>query len=460
MIPLLILLTGLIIPVEPGESLQNALDSSASGDTVLALPGEHAGTGTNLILLTGEHNGVTLLGDTSAPGNVVFSGNGISEGIVKIEGQINGPVDSSTVIAGITFLKGNSGTDPFGGAIHIRHSSIAIQHSMFMDCSADNGGAVYVWKGSPTLRNCVFQNNESVSAGGALYLYSSDAVIEHCRFLNSFSFDDGGGIFCYHSSPVIFNCLFNEGHANDDGGGIYCYAFSNPVISFCTFTENFAHAAGSAVYFRVNSSPVISHCIVTENQGPAFYLQDGGSPVFLNNCVWGNPDGNYGNLPDPTGAEGNISVDPLLTGDMYLSQTAAGQQENSPCVNAGNGVPMDYELELTWTRTDSIPDSSTVDIGFHHGFDTFMSSNPQQGEQPDLLVYPNPASNSFTVTLPDQYEWYSVRFLDLAGRTLYTAEPVENTCTVNTSQLRSTGLYIVHASGSGIILSKPVTVIK
>ena len=456
MTALILLLTGLIIPVEQGESIQNALDSAAAGDTVLVLPGEHSSP----VQITGRHNGVVLLGDPSAPWTVTLSGENLTESIVIIDGQINGSVDSSTVISGFTFMNGTAAPEPFGGGVHTRHASAVIEYSIFNGCKADNGGAIYAWKGAPSLRYCVFQNNECESAGGAVYLYSSDAVIEHCRFLDNTSRDDGGGIFCYHSSPVIFNCLFKGGYAHDDGGGIYCYAFSDPVISFSTFTENFALYTGSAVYFRVNSSPEIHHCIATGNEAPAFYIQDGGSPSFSFNCVWGNPDGNYGNLPDPTGTGGNISQNPLLTGDMYLSQTAAGQPLNSPCVDAGSGIPVDYGLELTWTRTDSIPDSSTVDMGYHHGFDTFMSLYPQQTDKPELLVYPNPASSSFSVALPVQYDWYTVRFLDLAGRTLQTVEPADNVCIVNTSQLQRTGLYIVHASGNGIILSKPVTVIR
>ena len=364
---LLLFVLGITTPVYPGESIQDALDSSIPGDTVLVMPGTHYGNGDNLLVITGDHNGIVLLGDSLEPSSVILSGDSLSDSIIDMDCTITGPIDSTMVISGFLFTDGNASLDAFGGAIHTKNSSPLIQYSEFIQCTADNGGAIFSWKGTPDIRYCDFQSNECSSAGAAVYLYTSDASVNHCRFQDNVSWDDGAAIFCYHCSPKIFNCLFTGGYAHDDGGSIYCFALSHPEISFCTFFDNSVLYTGSAVYFRVGSSPMLHHNIVTGNSGPAFYIQDGGEPVFLNNCVWGNPDGNYGNLPDPTGTGGNISVDPLLVDDFFLSQTAAGQVEDSPCVNSGDGSPADYDLAFTWTRTDSVPDSEVVDIGYHHG---------------------------------------------------------------------------------------------
>jgi len=441
---LLFFLTGLLIPVEPGESIQNALDSAAQGDTVLIMPGIHTGTGENLLVITGENNGVVMLGNPADPSSVILSGEGLSSGIVMIDGLSFGNVDTTTVICGLTFKDGSA--DPFGGAVHTRHASPSIEYCEFTGCSADNGGAVYSWKGAPRIEYCAFYLNECSSAGAGVYLYSSDAVIRNCRFTDCTSWDDGGGIYCYHSSPVIFNCLFSGGYAHDDGGGIYCFALSSPVISFCTFTDNFALYTGSAVYFRVNSSPVVSHCIATANHAPAFYIQDGGEPVFLYNCVWGNPDGNYGNLPDPTGTEGNISEDPLLSGDWFLSQIAAGQSADSPCVDAGAGSAASFGMETSWTRTDSIPDTMTVDMGFHH-----VANCCWQYTQPDfsntgLLIYPNPAGVSFTVQCTAPGNWNTVEVFDLAGRNVFTGSISAGSATFSTGTWGSSGVYLIRVS--------------
>jgi len=65
--------------------------------------------------------------------------------------------------------------------------------------------------------------------------------------------------------------------------------------------------------------------------------------------------------------EGNIDDDPLFVsgelGAFYLSQYAAGQEEESPCVDTGNGLA--EEIGGT-TRTDHVGDIGTIDIGYHY----------------------------------------------------------------------------------------------
>ena len=457
---ILLIIAGTVFPVAPGESIQNAMNQAFPGDTVLVLPGIHYGSGTNLVTINGEHNGVVLTGDTENPASVVLSGNGLTGSIISIDGLVNGAVDSSTVISGLEFTGGNPLTEPFGGAVYTAHASPLIEYCLFRENSADNGGAVYSWKGAPAIRFCLFEGNECQSAGGAVYLYSSEAEISGCRFVDNKSWDDGGGLYTYHCSPMVFNCLFTGGYAHDDGGGIYCYALSNPDISFCTFYGNESQNTGSAVYFRVDCSPPVSHCIIAGNTGPALYIQNGGEPVFTYNCVWGNPDGNYGNLPDPTGTAGNISADPLLQGDMFLSHTQAGQPETSPCIDAGGGFSSEYGLEFTWTRTDSVPDSSTVDMGFHHGPRDNFQSGPENENSGGITVFPNPASSSFTLCYSTDPGWSSARVFNLSGRLVYEGTlSASGSHNINAEELGGNGVYIVRLSGGGSSASAMVTVV-
>ncbi len=64
---------------------------------------------------------------------------------------------------------------------------------------------------------------------------------------------------------------------------------------------------------------------------------------------------------------GNISSDPLFinlptAGYCFLSQIAAGQASNSPCVNAGDPAS---QMIPGSTRTDMVLDNGIVDMGFH-----------------------------------------------------------------------------------------------
>lgn len=63
------------------------------------------------------------------------------------------------------------------------------------------------------------------------------------------------------------------------------------------------------------------------------------------------------------------SQDPLLVpgplGRVYLSQLAAGQAEDSPALDAGGITVAEAGMEGLSTRTDGIPDTGNVDVGFH-----------------------------------------------------------------------------------------------
>ena len=69
--------------------------------------------------------------------------------------------------------------------------------------------------------------------------------------------------------------------------------------------------------------------------------------------------------------EGNIDADPLFVdgpeGDCCLSQLAAGQPQDSPCLDAGISTLISAWLNgYTTTRTDGVPDTAPDDIGYHY----------------------------------------------------------------------------------------------
>jgi predicted outer membrane repeat protein len=69
----------------------------------------------------------------------------------------------------------------------------------------------------------------------------------------------------------------------------------------------------------------------------------------------------------------NIGKDPNFVVGYYLSQIAAGQDINSPCVNAGSDLASVLGMDTYTTRTDGIFDANIVDMGYHyrHGATTY-----------------------------------------------------------------------------------------
>ena len=105
----------------------------------------------------------------------------------------------------------------------------------------------------------------------------------------------------------------------------------------------------------------ITNCIVWGNSASqSRELSLDWAPVVSYCCIrgWGH------------GGEGNTARDPLFAagplGDYYLSQTSAGQEEDSPCLDSGNGTAEELGLHEFTTRTDGGPDEGTVDIGYHY----------------------------------------------------------------------------------------------
>ena len=103
-----------------------------------------------------------------------------------------------------------------------------------------------------------------------------------------------------------------------------------------------------------------------------FYIEEG--------CTLNWLDANT-NSWDPNSH--NISEDPHFLAGYYLSQTAAGQLFDSPCVDAGSDLAANLGLDTYTTRTDSFPDtydpnnpdpcSVVVDMGYHyHNFRVYF----------------------------------------------------------------------------------------
>jgi hypothetical protein len=104
----------------------------------------------------------------------------------------------------------------------------------------------------------------------------------------------------------------------------------------------------------------------------------GSNTIFENNIIWdsvssfsGSYSWYYNDCRDdtPTG-DGNFSQDPGFVNtsnrDFHLNHTAAGQGSDSPCIDAGGDTAANLHLDTRTTRSDGVPDSGTVDLGYHY----------------------------------------------------------------------------------------------
>ena len=313
-----------------------------------------------------------------------------------------------------SYFAGNEAA--FGGGLywHGEGAEISIADSVISSNTAEHGGGMYwstgtpVIKGSSIIRNTararyfmpddiIYQEyyfyvdyERPYGGGGGFFCWSSDAIIEDCFITDNSSAGSGGGVYFGGdpSQPQFKNCLVKGNAAVLDGGGIVSYWNAAPTISNCTIANNRAfdpdntnHGRGGGLSCSYESQTTLIDSILWDNTATSGHQLSIGSdddPAYLDRpatltvsyCdIQGNRSAgsvyiepgrtlNWGN--------GNIDADPLFAVSYYLSQTAAGQAADSPCLDAGSTSAVALGLDEYTTRADALADTGVVDMGFHY----------------------------------------------------------------------------------------------
>lgn len=223
------------------------------------------------------------------------------------------------------------------------------------------GGGFFNHISADTIRNCVFLNNRAVYGAG-ISSCGNDYItlVEHCTFIGNRAERSGGGVhFCCSTvSSVIRDCLFTGNFSGQKGGAI-AHSECPLTVKNCGIVENTAGEMGGGFIGRSNAQSNISYCTVARNAAPegagicvgydaalqlywtiiAFSSGPGltatpGMTTHVGCCdIYGNSGGDE--LPDGViEVWENISLDPLFcgiagSGNYYL-------RSDSPC------LPLNY----------------------------------------------------------------------------------------------------------------------
>jgi len=229
----------------------------------------------------------------------------------------------------------------------------------------NNAGGIHIFGGPVTVKNCWITENTGYDIGGGISIATWGVGIEARIINNIISYNEsfwpdphpeyarGGGIYVTDKAVIINNTIIGnivhsgEGELYGVGGGIYIQARPDVLVANNNIIGNQAYGY-----------PDMNHGLIE-------------TTIVEHNNMWNNiGDGKY---PDPY-----LSTDPLfvqgILGDFFLSHIAAGQDFDSPCINAGNNSVEYWDLEQFTTRTDSVLDSGVVDIGYH--YNTFSVPTP------------------------------------------------------------------------------------
>lgn len=262
------------------------------------------------------------------------------------------------------------------------------------------------------------------------------------------------------------------------GAGFFTYLCTPSLIN-TTITRNrctsaSASATGAGVTAYGGSSVAGRNNIICDNNATT-------SPN-----ISGTANLTYSDVQGGLAGTGNINADPLFlhtppSGYCFLSQIAAGQAQDSPCVDAGDpATPM-----ITGsTRSDFVQDAGVVDMGFHWSgpfatVDGLMEllmdelipeMEDNQGSQAKsmnlkLCNHPNPFNPTTTISLSlDHASPAELTVYDVAGKlisTLYQGnlEAGMHEFLFSGTSL-PTGMYIYRADLAGKVLSGKALLVK
>lgn len=410
-------------------SIQEGIDNAVDGDTVLV----SSGTYVEMIDFKGK---AILLTSVAGTESTVIDGDNAGTVVSFVSGE-----DTTSVIRGFTIRNGLASYQ--GGGILCQASSPIIWNNLIVNNltqaeffpGASLGGGIFCGDASPLIKDNIIVCNLAISSdyevlaeGGGIFITgsSSPEIKNNLIALNEaiYSWDNGagGGIyFCSSAIPRITNNTIVGNVAGAQGGGIYCCIPWDTCAACSAQITNNILAGNSQGVFCYGFAPSILYNDLWDNGEGDFY----GGPAGIGDTTWGVNTGGI-----PCDSFFNIFRDPdFAVGqerEYYLSQTAAGQVEQSPCVDAGSASAESLGFGCYTTRTDSVPDSGVVDMGFHYEAETceFVRSIHQSLVPVNFYLsqnYPNPFNpiTKIRYALPRD-RWVRLEIYSILGKRVAT----------------------------------------
>ena len=328
----------------PFDEIQEAIDIAIDSDTIIVMEGiyyENVDVNDLDITLTSF--------DPNDP-------NGVDATI--IDGQQLGSVitvtDSNPIIAGFTITNGLAEQ---GGGIYNSNSNPTVKNCIFSENDSEGfyayGAGMYNDYSNPQIISCTFSDN-LVSGldgayGGGMSNYNSSPIVTNCTFSDNRVvcgvFCYGGGMDNFGGSPIVTDCVFNDNalHAGDGHGGGMSNTNSNVVVINCIFNRNYAdggyYGNGGGIY-NANGNPIISDCRFNSNITASFGMGGNGGGMYggsAQNCVFiGNTASSY--EPYSDSGNGGGMYGGSAQNCVFIGNTASCSSE--PYSDSGNGGGM------------------------------------------------------------------------------------------------------------------------
>ena len=194
-------------------------------------------------------------------------------------------------------------------------------------------GAGIVTRGMPKITNNIIRNNTQTAggAGAAIFGNCSSPNIQRNLITDNtsdYQFLSGALSFINCSSPIISSNVIR----NNTGRGAINLTISTGQRATVVYNTVF-YNSGAGIKIDARDDQTIVRVInnIFNNNTTGIQIDFGNVaylPTISNNDVYGNTT-NYSGMPDKTGENGNLSIDPLFMDDFHLGSS-------SPLIDAGN----------------------------------------------------------------------------------------------------------------------------
>jgi len=228
-------------------------------------------------------------------------------------------VDGLTIRDGLCAEEARAVIECYGASPSVRNCLFLNNDWYSVPHGGEGPGSLYLSGGAALFENCLFEDSTTENQFGVpavASLYDSDAVFRNCVFRYNRS-ETGPTIGIRSGNPTIEGCVFIRNDCNRADGVIDAYA-SRVRIDRCTFAENLLALddESAVVSDGLTGLTIVTNSIFVSNFAPAGRL----GPGIFRYCITES---------DQPGI-GNVTADPRLTRDRFHVRA------DSPAVGAGD----------------------------------------------------------------------------------------------------------------------------
>ncbi|MDO8870780.1 MAG: hypothetical protein Q7V10_08545 [Methanobacteriaceae archaeon] len=242
------------VTINPEDSIQDAINNAASGDTIILNTGAYNQSGIKI------NKELTFKGATNNPDDVIIDAQN-NDRVIEVLTGVN-----NVKLQGLTITNGyHNGTFNGRGAGLSNRGGTQSQPTQIINCKFTNnnatgeGGAIYNY-GNLNITNCIFTNNNAEGNGGAIS-NRGDLVIRSSTIQQNTAPSFGGGIYNLDTMAIIDSIIQQNQAAG--GGGIL--NDGELTITGSTIQQNQGSNGGGIDNFE---SLTITDSIIKDNTAP------------------------------------------------------------------------------------------------------------------------------------------------------------------------------------------------